>query len=94
MAKRVVLGEILKSKDAKNPDYIKLKEGAKLPSNGIIRVETLAYQLQSLDRAATDGKMSQERVAELKAAIEKRSNDRKEKFGSDFVRAELVVLQD
>lgn len=92
--KRVVLGEILKAKDDKNPDYIKLKDGAKLPSNGIIRVETKAYQLKSLDAAVAAGRMNADMAEEMKAGIEKRAQTRVEKFGSDFVRAELTVLED
>ena len=74
--KRVILGEVMISDKETNPDYIKLKPGVKIPENGILRVETKAYQLKSLDQAVSANRMSQEMANEMKSKIEERSAPR------------------
>lgn len=89
MAKRRTIGAIFKSKDPKNPDYIKidpkLEGGAlTLKAGSFVRVETQAYQMESLDQAEADGKLSGDVLEKLRARVEKMP---------EFIRAELVILE-
>lgn len=97
MAKRrVVIGSVLKNKDASKPDYIKLRTDAKdilfkaLSSadekKGLsVNLESKKSRLEGLDLAVKDGKMSPEMGAEIREKVEKMP---------DFVRFELSMYVD
>lgn len=88
MAKRRTIGALFKSKDPKNPDYIKfdakLEGQVTFKAGDFIRAETKAFQLASLDQAEADGKLSGDVLEKLRARAEKIP---------DFIRAELVILE-
>lgn len=83
--KREVIGSFLKAKDPeKQPPYIKIKNDVVFKANDIVRVENRAFQLQSIESAVANGKLSPEIADKAKERIGKMA---------DFVIAELVVLR-
>lgn len=85
MAKKVVLGSFLKSKDDTKPPYIKLKTAVNMPEGGIIRVESKKFQLASLEAAVSAGKLTGEVAESARARIERMP---------DWVLGDLVIYQD
>jgi len=77
--KRVQVGSVMKSKNAGEPDYIKMRDGK------TYRLESKKSQLESLQKAVADGKLSPD-VAEK---VEERINKI-----PDFVRFEIIELVD
>jgi hypothetical protein len=77
--KRQVVGSVLKSKDG-GPDYIKMRESGK-----IYRLESAKQQLASLEKAVSEGKLSEDIAGKVRERIEKIP---------EFVRFELVELVD
>jgi hypothetical protein len=75
--KRVQVGSVCKSKEAGQPDYIKMRDGK------IYRLESKKFQLDSLEKAVNEGKLSGEVVDQIKERIEKLP---------DFVRFEIIEL--
>lgn len=77
--KRVQVGSVMKSKNAGEPDYIKMRDGK------TYRLESKKSQLDSLHKAVAEGKLSPD-VAEK---VEERINKI-----PDFVRFEIIDLVD
>ena len=77
--KRMQVGSVMKSKNAGEPDYIKMRDGK------TYRLESKKSQLESLQKAVADGKLSPD-VAEK---VEERINKI-----PDFVRFEIIELVD
>jgi len=77
--KRNVVGSVLKSKEAGQPDYIKMRDGK------IYRLESKKSQLESLEGAVKAGKLSGDVAESIKERINKTP---------DFVRFEIVELVD
>jgi len=63
--KRQVVGSVCKAKDG-GPDYIKMRESGKT-----YRLESAKQQLESLEKAVTDGKLSAEIGDKVRERIEK-----------------------
>lgn len=87
--KREVIGSFLKAREPEagkpqQPPYIKIKNDVVFKANDIVRVENKAFQLQSIETAVANGKLSPEIADKAKERIGKMA---------DFVIAELVVLR-
>jgi hypothetical protein len=76
--KRQVVGSVYKAKEAGQVDYIKMREGDKY-----YRLESPKYQLDSLEKAVSEGKLSEDLAQKVRDRISKIP---------DFVRFELVEL--
>lgn len=77
--KRQVVGSVCKAKDASKPDYVKMRDGR------IFRLESPKFQLENLNKAVRDGKLSEEVAQSIRERIEKIPA---------FVRFEMVELTD
>lgn len=77
--RRQVVGSVCKSKDG-GPDYIKMRDSGK-----IYRLESAKQQLDSLEKAVADGKLSPDIGDKVRERIEKIPA---------WVRFELVELVD
>ena len=75
--KRVVVGSICKNKDPSKPDYVKMRDGK------YYNLESKKYQLDSLNKAVAEGKLSEDMGDKIRERIEKTP---------EFVRFELVEL--
>lgn len=91
MSKRVVLGSILKSKDASKPDYLKLRldrkddfkrllEGA--DRDVILNLESKKTRLASIEKAVLAGTMTEDMAERIRETVEKMP---------DFVRFEVTT---
>lgn len=85
MAKRRVLGSVCKSKEPSKPPYLKLKEAVTLQAGQVIRVESAKFQLESLERAVAEGKLSGDLAEKVRERIQKIP---------DWVIGEAVVFDD
>ncbi len=83
-SKRVVIGSFMKSKDSTKPPYIKFRDGVSFAQGQCVSVENKAFQLSSVDRAHSEGKLTAEAVEQIKERVEKMP---------DFVIAELVMFK-
>lgn len=86
---RRVVGSVIKSNDPEKPNYMKFRlTGDKKPltiEDGMtLSVESKAFQLKNLEKAAAAGKLSEDLVEKIKARIEKIP---------DFVLGEIVLVQ-
>ena len=75
--KRVSVGSVLKSKEAGKPDYIKMRDGK------IYRLESQKTQLESLEKAVAEGKLTGEVAESIRERINKIPA---------FVRFEIIEL--
>ena len=82
--KRKVVGSFYKSKEADRPPYLKMKESVTLAKDSVVRVESKKFQLESLERAVSSGKLSGELVEKIRDRID---------AIPDFVLGELIVLE-
>lgn len=86
--KRIIVGSLYKvkpeDKEKGFPNYITIKEDITLKKGEFVRAESKAFQLESLEKAITNKKLSEEIGGEIRARLEKMP---------DFVIAELVVLR-
>lgn len=82
--KRKVVGSFVKSKDNTRPPYLKFREDVTLRQGQTLSVESKKFQLESLERAATAGKLSADAVEQIKERIEKMP---------DFVMGELILFE-
>lgn len=87
--KRIVVGSLVKVKPedrAKGfPNYVKIKDNITLKSGEFLRAESKAFQLENLDKAMKEGKLSEEVGTTIRTRIEKMP---------DWVLAELIVLRE
>jgi len=77
--KRVQVGSVMKSKNAGEPDYIKMRDGK------TYRLESKKSQLDSLYKAVAENKLSPEIAEKVEERINKIP---------DFVRFEIIDLVD
>lgn len=63
--KRQQVASFCKSKDDNNPPYIKFRDGK------IYRVESAKFQLKSLEKAVSDGKLTEEVASQIRERISK-----------------------
>lgn len=88
--KRSTIGSVVKSKEADRPNYIKFNlkyyEGAPIiiKDGMTLSVESKKFQQEGLERAFTDGKISEENFTKAKARITNIP---------DFVLGELVLVE-
>ena len=75
--KRNQVGSVCKSKDAGQPDYIKMRDGK------TYRLESAKFQLESLNKAVEAGKLSEDVASQIRERIQKIP---------DWVRFEIVEL--
>lgn len=75
--KRQVVGSVCKSKDG-GPDYIKMRDSGK-----VYRLESAKQQLDNLEKAVSEGKLSEDIAGKVRERIEKIPS---------WVRFELVEL--
>jgi hypothetical protein len=73
------VGSFCKNKDPNKPPYIKMRDGK------IYRVESAKFQLQSLEKAVTDGKLTEEVAVKVRDRISKMP---------DWVLGEVVEFTD
>lgn len=81
--KRKVVGSVLKAKDKGKSDYIKIKDDVNLKSGQILFLESKKQQLDNLNNAVENGKLSSDMAEKIAARLEKIP---------DFVRFEIVLL--
>lgn len=81
---RTTFGSVLKSKTAGEPDYIKVKSAVTLKEGQVLRLESKKFKLDSLEKAVTAGKISEEMATKRRESIEKMP---------EFVRFEIVLLE-
>lgn len=79
--KRLVVGSVLRSKEEGKPNYIKLKEN--VAAGTTLSVESKKVQLDNLERAIGEGKLSEELGAKRREQISRMP---------DWVVADLVQL--
>ncbi len=85
MAKRYkTIGSVVKGKEGK-PDYIKISQDVTLKAGSFVNLESKASRLASLAKAESEGKLSTEKAAEIRASVEKTP---------DFVRFNLTVSEE
>jgi hypothetical protein len=80
---RKVFGSVLKSKDATQPDYIKITEDIVLKKGDILNLESKKSQLASLEKNVENGKLSGDLADKIRGNIEKMP---------DFVRFNIVKV--
>lgn len=78
--KRQVVGSVCKSKNEGEPDYIKMRDGGK-----VYRLESPKYQLANLEKAVSEGKLSEDIAQKVRERISKIPS---------WVRFEMVELVD
>lgn len=81
--KRSQVGSVLKSKDASQPDYIKISEDIVLKKGDILNLESKKSQLASLEKNVENGKLSGDVADKIRENIEKMP---------DFVRFNIVKV--
>jgi uncharacterized Zn finger protein len=81
--KRTVVGDVLKSKNEGETDYIKMKEDVVLKKGDTLSLESKKSQLASLERNVQNGKLSGDLADKIRANIEKLP---------DFVRFQIVKV--
>lgn len=79
--KRTKVGSVLKSKDASQPDYIKIDADVTLKKGDILNLESKKSKLTSLEKNIENGKLSGELADKIRASIDKIP---------EFVRFEIV----
>jgi hypothetical protein len=86
--KRTTIGSVIKSKDPTKANYIQIDKRLTAPvvlqAGQTVQVQSKKFQLESLDRAEVEGKLSGEMLANLR----ERANNI-----PDFVLGELVLLE-
>lgn len=81
--KRTQVGSVLKSKDATQPDYIKINADVTLKKGDILNLENKKSKLASLDKNVENGKLSGDLADKIRGDIEKMP---------DFVRFEIIKV--
>jgi hypothetical protein len=87
MAKKTrnVIGSVLKSKEAGQPDYVKINKDVTLKQGQTLRLESKKQQIDSAKAAIAAGKLTGDLGATILERLEKIP---------DFVRFEIVSLED
>jgi uncharacterized Zn finger protein len=81
--KRLKVGSVLKSKDASQPDYIKVDADVSLKKGDILNLESKKSKLASLEKNIENGKLSGDLADKIREGIEKMP---------DFVRFEIIKV--
>jgi predicted translin family RNA/ssDNA-binding protein len=81
--KRKEIGSVLKSKDASQPDYIKISEDIVLKKGDTLSLESKKSRLAGLEKNIENGKLSGELADKIRESIEKIP---------DFVRFQIVRI--
>lgn len=81
--KRQKVGSVLKSKDATQPDYIKIDTDVSLKKGDTLSLESQKSKLASLEKNIENGKLSGELADKIRGDIEKMPT---------FVRFEIIKV--
>lgn len=81
--KRIEVGAVLKSKDASQPDYIKINTDIVLKKGDTLSLESKKSRLASLETNVQNGKLSGEVADKIRETIEKTP---------EFIRFQIVKL--
>ena len=86
---RRTVGSVIKSNDPEKPNYMKFrlvgdKKSLTIEDGMTLSVESKAFQLKNLEKAASSGKLSEDLVEKIRARIEKIP---------DFVLGEIVLVE-
>lgn len=81
--KRKEIGAVLKSKDASQPDYIKINEDIVLKKGDTLSLESKKSRLAGLEKNVENGKLSGEVADKIRENIEKMP---------DFIRFNIVKV--
>lgn len=81
--KRFQIGSVLKSKDASQPDYIKINEDVTLKKGDILNLESKKSKLASLEKNIENGKLSGDLADKIREGIENMK---------EFVRFDIVKV--
>lgn len=81
--RRKEIGAVLKSKDATQPDYIKINEDVVLKKGDILNLESKKSKLASLEKNVENGKLSGDLADKIREGIEKMP---------DFIRFSIVKV--
>lgn len=68
---RMVVGSVLRSKNEGDPPYIKINESVTLTKGATLKLESKRFQLESLEKALENGKLTEETAEKIQARIEK-----------------------
>lgn len=68
---RLVVGSVLRSKNAGDPPYIKFSESVTLTKGATLKLESKKFQLESLQGAVEAGKVSEDVAEKIQQRIEK-----------------------
>lgn len=77
------VGSVIKSKDPGGSDYIKIRDDVSFKKGDTLQLESAQSQLASLERAVSDGKLSEEVAEKVRDRIQKIP---------DWVRFEIVQV--
>lgn len=81
--KRTKIGQVLKSKDPSQPDYIKMDIDISLKKGDTLSLESKKSQLASLEKNVENGKLSGDLADKIRETIEKTP---------DFVRFQIIKV--
>lgn len=82
--RRTVVGSIVKNKEAGKPDYMTVAQDYALKKGDYLNLESKKSQLEGIEQAVANGKMSADIAAQAKERINKIP---------DFVRFQVVHVQ-
>jgi hypothetical protein len=71
MAKRAVIGSVVKSKEPGQPDYIKIGQDVTLKKGTILRLESKSQQEKNLKYLVDNNKVTGDLAEKIKERIEK-----------------------
>jgi len=81
--KRRTIGSVVKSKEAGEPDYIKIGDDVVLKKGDTLRLESKAAQLRNLEEGVQAGRLGEETASKIR--------ERLDRF-PEWVRFEIVQL--
>lgn len=82
--KRTVVGSVLKSKEANEPDYVKISGDITLKKGQTLKLESKKARLATLSELVQAGKISQDMYDDMRVKTEARP---------DFVRFDIVLVE-
>lgn len=83
--KRKVIGSVCKSQEPSRPDYIKIRDDVVLKKGVILRLESKAFQLKSMESAVESGKLPEATGDAIRERLDKIP---------EWVRFEVVLLEE
>lgn len=77
------IGSVIKAKEAGKSDYIKIRDDVSLKKGDTLQLESAQSQLASLEKAVSEGKLSEEIAQKVRERVQKIP---------DFVRFEIIQV--